>query len=291
MSGPSMPAGAGSQARKLFKKAEVLLLPSDFEQYGDSAIASLKNADIGVGNPRCCQLHKPVSPVNSSSRRRKTLAGLAVLLALLASLSVAIPANSAEPADGFLGRALLEVEHQDFFTGYHLAELARRETRYNARVVVFRPARSPVPFEVATTIDGGEHVIAIQLWLRRWFVDDSAGGSGARDIVLKFLREAPPAEDIRQLAELANEIRHGDVAKHSAVGSESPGMRLPAKPSAGYLAFTGKHKSYQQPLGTSLLQILNYRDRFGGVLILQLVPIGNGKHESAALCGLPAAFV
>jgi hypothetical protein len=217
--------------------------------------------------------------------------GLAVLLALLAGPPVATPAGSAEMADGFLGRTLPEVERQDFFTRYRLAELARKETRYNARVLVFRPARTPVPFEVAATIDKGERVIAIQLWLRRSFVDDRAGGSGARDIVLTFLREAPPAEEGRQLDELANEIRQGNVAPHSAAGSEPPGAGRPARPSAGYLAFTGKHKSYQQPLGTSLLQILNYRDRYGEVLILQLMPIGNGKRERAALCRPSAAFV
>jgi hypothetical protein len=236
-------------------------------------------------------LHKLVSPMNSSRCRGKTLAGLVVMLALLASLAVATPACSAEPAGGFLGRTLLEVEQQDFFKGYHLAEFARKETPYNARVIVFRPAQTPVPFEVAATIDKREHVLAIQLWVRRSFVDESEGGSSARDIVLKFLQEAPPTEDVRQLTELANEIQHGDVASHSAVGSEPPGARPPAKPSAGYLAFTGKHKSYQQPLGGSVLQILNYRDRYGEVLILQLVPIGNGKRERAALCRPPAALV
>jgi hypothetical protein len=59
-------------------------------------------------------------------------------------------------------------------------------------------------------------------------------------------------------------------------------VRLPAKPSAGYLAFMGKQKTYQLVLGHSLLQILNYRDRYGEVLTLQLVPMGNGKREQAA---------
>jgi hypothetical protein len=228
--------------------------------------------------------------VNRSSRRRGALAGLAALLALVAALPFATSAASAGSADGFLGRTLPEVELQDFFRRYQLAELARKATGY-ARVVVFRPARTPVPFEVAATIDRDEHVIAIQLWLRRSFVDGRSAGAGARDIVLKFLREAPPAEDIRQLDELANEIRHGDVASQSAAGSAPPGTGQTAKPSAGYLAFTGKNKSYQLPLGTSLLQILNYRDRFGEVLILQLVPIGNRKRERADRCIPSAAFV
>jgi hypothetical protein len=221
--------------------------------------------------------------MNSSRCHDKTLAGLVVMLALLASVPVATPACSAEPANGFLGQTLTEVEQQDFFKGYRLAEFARKETPYNARVVTFRPAQTPVPFEVAATIDKREHVLAIQLWLRRSFVDENESGSGARDIVLKFLREAPPTEEVQHLTELANEIRHGDVASHSGVGSEPPVASPPAKPSAGYLAFTGKHKSYQQPLGGSVLQILNYRDRYGEVLILQLVPIGNGKRERAAL--------
>jgi hypothetical protein len=217
-------------------------------------------------------------------RRGKTLAGSMVMLALLASVVVVTPACSTEPAGGFLGRTLLEVEQQDFFKGFHLAEFARKQTPYNAKVVVFKPAQTPVPFEVAATIDKRQHVLAIQLWLRRLFVEESEGRAVARDVVLRFLREAPPTEDVRQLAELANEIQHGDGASHSAVGSEPPEARPPAKPSAGYLAFTGKHKSYQQLLGGSVLQILNYRDRYGEILILQLVPIGNGKREQAALC-------
>jgi hypothetical protein len=210
------------------------------------------------------------------------------MLVLLASFAVAIPDGLAESAGGFLGRTLAEVEQQNFFKEYHLAELARKETPYSAGVVVFRPAQSPVPFEIAATVDKRQHVLAIQLWVRRSFVDERNSGSGARDIVLKFLRQAPPAEDVRQLAELADEIKHGDVASHSAVGSESPGARPPAKPSPGYLAFTGKHKSYQRPLGASVFQILNYRDRYGEVLILQLVRAGNGKREQAALSRPPA---
>jgi len=213
----------------------------------------------------------------------KTLAGLAVLLVLSASPPVATPSCSAESAGGFLGQTLLEVEHQNFFTEYNLAEVARKETPYNARVIVFKPGKTPVPFEVATTVDKRENVLAIQLWVRRSFVDGNDGGPGARDIALKFLREAPAPEDVRRLTELINEIQQGDLASHSAVGSEPPGTEPPSKPSPAYLAFTGKQKSYQQPLGTSVLQILNYRDRYGEVLILQLAPIGHGKRERATL--------
>jgi len=217
----------------------------------------------------------------------KTLAGLAVLLVLSASPPVATPSCSAESAGGFLGQTLLEVEHRNFFTGYSLAEIARKETPYSARVVVFKPGKTPVPFEVATTVDKREHVLAIQLWVRRSFVDGNESGSNTRDIVLKFLREAPPPEDVRRLTELINEIQRGGVASHSAVGSEPPETKPPSKPSPAYLAFTGKQKSYQQPLGTSVLQILNYRDRYGEVLILQLTPIGHGKREQAAFVPAP----
>jgi hypothetical protein len=225
--------------------------------------------------------------MNGFSPRGKIAAALAVLLGLLPGLPIATSAGSTESTGGFLGQKLPEVEHQNFFTGYSLAEVARKETPYNARVVVFKPGKTPVPFEVATTVDKREHVLAIQLWVRRSFVDGNEGRSGTRDIILKFLREGPPPEDVRRLTELINEIQHGDVANHSAVGSESTGTKPPSKPSPAYLAFTGKQKSYQQPLGTSVLQILNYRDRFGEVLILQLTPIGHGKREQAALVPAP----
>jgi hypothetical protein len=212
-----------------------------------------------------------------------------IMLALLANLmtaglAIAAPAYAAaEPAGGFLGRPLLEVEQQNFFKEFQLAELAKRETPYGAGVVVFKPVQPTVHFEVAVTVDKTGHVLAVQLWLRRSFID--AGGSEpvARAVVQRFLREAPPGEDVRRLDGLADEIQYGDAASHAAVGAESPKAILPAKPSAGYLAFMGKQKTYQQALGESRLQILNYRDRYGEVMTLQVVPIGSGKREQAAL--------
>jgi hypothetical protein len=98
-------------------------------------------------------------------------------------------------------------------------------------------------------------VLAIQLWLRRSFVEESGSGPVARDVVQRFLREATPSEDVRRLADLADEIQYRDLASRSVVGAEPPKVKLPAKPSAGYLAFMGKQKSYQLVLGRSLLQI------------------------------------
>ena len=212
----------------------------------------------------------------------KTMATPMVMIALFANLAIASLAHSTELAGGFLGRPLIQVEQQGFFKGFRLAEFAKRETPYNARVVIFKPAQTPIHFEVAATIDKNEHVLAIQLWLRRSFVEESGSGPVARDVVQRFLREAPASEDVRRLTDLADEIQYRDIASHSVVKAEPPKVRLPAKPSAGYLAFMGKQKTYQLVLGHSLLQILNYRDRYGEVLTLQLVPMGKGKREQAA---------
>jgi hypothetical protein len=212
----------------------------------------------------------------------KIRAGPMVMVAVFANLAIASLAHSTELSGGFLGRPLVEVEQQSFFKGFRLAEFAKRETPYNARVVIFKPAQTPIHFEVAATIDKNENVLAIQLWLRRSFIEESGGGTVARDLVQRFLREAPPTEDVLRLTDLADEIRYRDVASHSVVKAEPPKVSMPAKPSAGYLAFMGKQKTYQLVLGRSLLQILNYRDRYGEVLTLQLVPMGNGKREQAA---------
>jgi hypothetical protein len=220
----------------------------------------------------------------------KTLAGQVVMVALLANLSIAALALSTETAAGFLGQPLLEVEQRDFFKGFHLAEFAKRETPYNAKVVVFKPNQTSIHFEVAATVDKNESVLAIQLWLRRSFVDETEVGPFARNVVQKFLKEAPPSEDVRRLTDLANEIQYRDVASSSAAGAEPAHVRLPAKPSDGYLAFMGKQKTYELVLGTSRLQILNYRDRYGEVMTLQIVPIGNGKREQAGVRRLRAAL-
>jgi hypothetical protein len=217
----------------------------------------------------------------------KNLRDRMVVPALIASLAmvrlaVATPARASEPAGGFLGRPLLEVEQQDFFKEFQLAELAKRETPYGAGVVVFKPVHPNVHFAVAVTVDKADHVLAVQLWLRRSFVDASSGEPVVRDVVQRFLRDVPPSEDVRRLDGLADEIQYRDSAGH-APGTDPPGSRLPAKPSAGYLAFMGKQKTYDQALGESRLQILNYRDRFGEVMTMQVVPIGNGKRERATL--------
>jgi hypothetical protein len=211
-----------------------------------------------------------------------------IMVALLASLvmtglAIAAPAYAAEPAGGFLGRPLLEVEQQSFFKEFQLAELAKRETPYGARVVVFKPKQPTIHFEVAVTVDKTDHVLAVQLWLRRTFVDTGGSEPVARQVVQRFLREVPPSEDVQRLDGLADEIQNGDAASHAPVGAEPSKAGEAAKPSAGYLAFMGKRGTYQQALGESRLQILNYRDRYGAVMTLQVVPIGSGKREQAVL--------
>lgn len=211
-----------------------------------------------------------------------------ITMALLANLVVAGLVFAASPyaagtAGGFLGRPLLEVEQQSFFKEFQLAELAKRWTPYGAEVVVFKPKQPTVHFEIAVTVDKADRVLAVQLWLRRTFLDEGSGETVARQVVEKFLREVPPSEDVRRLDDLADEIQHGDAAGHGAVGGDQSKGGQPANPSAGYLAFMGKRGTYQQALGESRLQILNYRDRYGPVMTLQVVPIGSGKREQAAL--------
>ena len=139
--------------------------------------------------------------MSSDRTCRRNLAGPMVIVALFANLAIVSLACSTETAGGFLGRPLVEVEQQNFFKGFRLAEFAKRETPYNARVVIFKPAQTPIHFEVAATIDKSEHVLAIQLWLRRSFVEESGSGPVARDVVQRFLREATPSEDVRRLAD------------------------------------------------------------------------------------------
>lgn len=208
-----------------------------------------------------------------------------IVLTLLVNLVMAGaiiigPAYAATSAGGFLGRPLPEVEQENFFKKFQLTELAKRETPYGAGVVVFRPAQPTVHFEVAITVDKTDHVLAVQLWLRRSFIDGGDSEPVAMSVVLGFLKEVPPGEDVQRLDGLADEIHNGHV-----VGAEPPKAGVPAKPSAGYLAIMGKRGIYQQALGESRLQILNYRDRFGPVMTVQVVPIGTGKHEQAKRAG------
>jgi len=70
----------------------------------------------------------------------KNLAGPMVMVALFANLAIASLACSAEPAGGFLGRPLVEVEQQDFFKGFRLAEFAKRDSlQYQGRHFQTRP--------------------------------------------------------------------------------------------------------------------------------------------------------
>jgi hypothetical protein len=99
--------------------------------------------------------------MSSDRSCRRNLAGPMVIAALFANLAIVSLACSTEAAGGFLGRPLVEVEQQDFFKGFRLAEFAKRDTPYNARVVIFKPAQTPIHFEVAATIDKNENVLAI----------------------------------------------------------------------------------------------------------------------------------
>jgi len=216
-----------------------------------------------------------------SSNRFLAKTGSIFALALLANCAVVSLAYSTESARGFLGLPLAGVQQQAFFKTFHLTEFVRRQTSFGATVVVFKPAQTRVHFEMAATIDKHQYVLAVQLWLRRSLIDGAETGAMAREVVQRFLREAPPSQEVQRLTDLTNEIQHRDSARGSAGGTEEP--KATSKPSAGYLAFSGKQSAYQQALGTSLFQILNYRDRYGQIMILQLVPIGKGKHERALI--------
>jgi len=123
-------------------------------------------------------------------------------------------------------------------------------------------------------------VLAVQLWLRRSFVTPSSGEPVVRDVVQVF-KDVPQARTFDGSTAWADEIQYRD-SRRPRPWNGSARSRLPAKPSAGYLAFMGKQRPTSSARRESA-QILNYRDRFGEVMTMQVVPIGNGKRERATL--------
>ena len=135
-----------------------------------------------------------------------------------------------------LGDPLATSLKSDFFTFFHLAEVARddaaRTVSYRTTSPSFRPLMS-----VIVTLDSRGRVVVMSLALARSFIDDARNSVFARDIAKSLLLHVAPAATRSETASLANEIEHRDV-KGRILRRDSP-PTLAAEASDGFKVFAG----------------------------------------------------
>lgn len=177
---------------------------------------------------------------------------------MLAGIALGLPAYlEAAPFGGF-GVSLDQARKTDFFTWFHLTQVAQEEVA-DAKVTSFKPSgekfRELVTFKVTTAQDGS--LTAMELSLRRAFVDNPRDGIFARDITKSLLRTAFADSADEEIKALADQIEYlgtstSVIIQHS---SRKP-PKLPASPTPGYLVYLGKQQSYEHVAGSKTL-ILN----------------------------------
>ncbi len=190
-----------------------------------------------------------------------------------AALSLAGGAAAADPAAGFLGRPLAEVEHSGFFGWFHLVESGRADASGGLTVVRYQPsgARFHSLATLEATIDAGGTVRRADLLLLRSFIDSAGDGPFARDIAKSFLGNAPPPTDAGALALLASEVEHRLTSSETVI--TGPGYakpNLPREPSEGYKTYAGAHKTYRQALVHATLEMVNEEGADGAELRMTL---------------------
>ncbi|HEY9869599.1 MAG TPA: hypothetical protein V6D08_10575, partial [Candidatus Obscuribacterales bacterium] len=154
------------------------------------------------------------SPPSRQALRRRERSGLigpvsySWVLVVAAGLAVCLLLG--HPSWAFLGTDLEEAQKQDFFTFFHLLEAERVKEPSGLTMVIFKPLKSPKFKELATvhaTIDERGKVVAMDLELRRSFIDDRVNGIFARDIAGSFISSASAPGDAQAVKDLVNEIK------------------------------------------------------------------------------------
>ena len=202
--------------------------------------------------------------------------GRILMLALLFFVGAAAVsgARADEPAGGFLARPLADALSSGFFSWFHLAEVGKSVDAQGRRVISYKPSgpRFHGLTTLEVTLDAGDKVQRMDLWLLRSFIDSGGDGPFARDIAKSFLHDAPAPADAATLAELAGEIEYRLSSGERVI--TGPGYRkpeLPAEPSGGYEAYRGARASYETMLAHCRLEMRNEPGPDGAALRLALI--------------------
>ena len=164
---------------------------------------------------------------------------------------------------GFLGHRLEKIrKDSDFFTWFHLEETGTPREEGDRKILTFKPSgetfRELVTLTI--TIDGEGRIREMGLALARSFVEDSANGIFARDLVKSLLGAAVPRENQADVADLANEIEFQSSPGRTVITARQDLPKLPDPPTLGYQVFLGKEKRYEQVLTRCIVRLENSAD-------------------------------
>lgn len=141
---------------------------------------------------------------------------------MLAGIALGLPAYlEAAPFGGF-GDSLDQAKKTDFFTWFHLTQVAQEEVA-GAKVTSFKPSgekfRELVTFKVTTAQNGS--ITVMEVILARAFVDSPQDGIFARDIAKSLLRTAFADGSDQEIKALTDQIEYLGTSTSLIIQHES----------------------------------------------------------------------
>lgn len=157
----------------------------------------------------------------------------------------------------------LEVaKNTDFFTFFHLQQIATNQDANQRTVVSFRP--SALSFhdlvELKAALGNGGEVVEWTLSLAKRFVKDGSTSIFAGDITKSFLTFAIAADKNGPIDTLVKEVwqpRNDNERFVPVPAAKVPNTHVPAVRSPAYLAYWGTEKVYEEHLNRGMLRIQN----------------------------------
>jgi hypothetical protein len=205
----------------------------------------------------------PVKLYEKDSAMGKCLVGgLALIPILMMGPSESLLGRSQDSTmqHSLLGMRLAEAKETEFFTWFHLEQTGTETGPEKQRIAVFKPSGDTFRklVMVRTALDAGEHIVRIELFLARSFLDDKKQCVFANDIAKSFLLDATSAADQDAIKGLADSISSNQTSGERIITAR-PLPAPPDRPGPAYLTYLGKRPRDTEQLSSSTLHLENLK--------------------------------
>lgn len=172
-----------------------------------------------------------------------------------------------------LGKAIAA---SDLFTWFCLEQTGERPREQGGRGVVYQP-NGPAFHDFATVlveVDAGGVIQAMELHLKRSFLDHPSNAVFADDLARSFLRNVLPAKIPEAVKTLTDEIEFHVRTDRPVLTAPRKTPPLPNPPSPGYECYRGTRTSYEAEVS-------------GGSLLMENREIDEARHLVVAVRAAP----
>ena len=190
------------------------------------------------------------------------IGGLALIQILLMEPSKSLLGRSQDTTmqHSLLGMSLAEAKKTEFFTWFHLEQTGTETGPEKRPIVIFKPNGDTFRklVTVRTALDAGEHIVRIELFLARSFLDDKKQCVFANDIAKSFLLDATSGADQDAIKGLADNISSNQTSGERVITAR-PLPAPPDRPGPAYLTYLGKQPLDTEQLPSSTLHLENLK--------------------------------